>query len=413
MEYKGSDDVKIIHIAQYYNEGFGYQENLLPRYQAKLGHEVVLITSDRQSYFAGDKRPKIIGTGEFNDNGVRILRLPISWEFKGRFVRFKNLTEVLESEKPDYIFHHGLTTPSLIVASKYKKKYPNTFLAADNHADLNISARSILWRNFYYRGFWKSKLGSVLDNIDIIFGVTPARCYFPVHLLGVPLEKVRLLPIGADTDEAKKIDLNREIIRDEFSIPRDDFVIVSGGKLNSKKRIDKLIDAFRKIECQNIKLVLFGSMTNELKEKVSKCNKIIFVGWLNRQDTLKILYSSDLAVWHSMHTTLIEDAIAVGIPILLKYNGNTSHHIRGNGLYLFKGDVLEIHQSLKMLSDNKEILEKMRLNAAKQREVLSYDQIAKESIEYYFDLSPKENHKRFMNSFFCDPQQIDFENRIV
>ena len=405
----GVIEIKILHICQYYNDDWGYQENLLPRYQAKLGHEVVVVTSDRRPYYVGDTNPRIIGTGTFDDNGIRVERLPIKWEFRNRFVVFENLMNVLEREKPDYIFHHGLTMPSLIIASKHKKSYPNTFLAADNHADLNISARSILWRNFYYRGFWRSKLGSVLDNIDIIFGVTPARCYFPVHLLGVPLEKVRLLPIGADTDEAKKIDLNREVIRDEFNIPKEDFVIVSGGKLNSKKRIDRLIDAFRKIEYQNVKLVLFGSLTSELKEKVSKCNKIIFVGWLNRQDTLKVLYSSDLAIWPGIHTTLVEDAIAVGTPILLRYHGSTSHHIRGNGLYLFRGDVLEIYQFLKMFCNNKEILEKMRINALKQKEILSYDQIAKESIEYYFDLSPKENHKRFMNSFFCDPQQIDFE----
>jgi hypothetical protein len=47
--------MKIIHICQYYNDGFGYQENLLPRYQAKLGHDVMVITSDRMSYFSGKK----------------------------------------------------------------------------------------------------------------------------------------------------------------------------------------------------------------------------------------------------------------------------------------------------------------------------------------------------------------------
>jgi len=406
-------EIKILHICQYYNDGWGYQENLLPRYQAKLGHKVVVITSDRRPYYMGDGNPRIIGTGTFDDNGIRVERLPIKWEFRNRFVVFKDLMNALEREKPDYIFHHGLTMPSLIVASKYKRKHLNTFLATDNHADLNISARNILWRNFYYRWFWRLKLSPLINNVDIIFGVTPARCYFPVHLLGVPLEKVRLLPIGADIDEVKKIHLNREVIRDEFNIPKDDLIVIAGGKLNSKKGINRLIDALHNIEHQNIKLVLFGSLTDELKEKVSKSNKIIFVGWLNRQNTLKVLYSSDLAIWPGIHTTLIEDAIAVGTPILLRYHGSTSHHIRGNGLYLFKGDVLEIYQSLKMLFDNKEVLEKMRINAIKQRDVLSYDQIAKESIEYYFDLSPKEIHKHFMNSFFCDPQQIDFENRIV
>ena len=114
--------MKIVHICQYYNDGFGYQKNLLSKYQAKLGHKSMVITSDWSSCFSGEKKGKIVGTGEFIDNSVRILRLPISGEFKGRSVRFVNLKESLEFEKPDYIFHHGMNAPSLITAIKYKKK---------------------------------------------------------------------------------------------------------------------------------------------------------------------------------------------------------------------------------------------------------------------------------------------------
>lgn len=69
--------MKIVHICQYYNDGYGYQENLLPRYQKKLGYDVKVITSDRMSYFAGEKVPKIVGTGRFEDSGVPIERLSI------------------------------------------------------------------------------------------------------------------------------------------------------------------------------------------------------------------------------------------------------------------------------------------------------------------------------------------------
>ena len=82
----------------------------------------MVITSDRSSYFSGEKKGKIIGTGEFIDNSVRILRLPISREFKGRSVRFVNLKGSLEFEKPDYTFHNGMNASSLITAIEYKKK---------------------------------------------------------------------------------------------------------------------------------------------------------------------------------------------------------------------------------------------------------------------------------------------------
>ena len=88
------------------------------------------------SYFAGEKVPKIVGTRRFEDSGVPIERLPIWAEFKGRFVWFKGLDKTLQKEQPDYIFHHGVMSPSLITCSKYKAKNPVVFLAADNHSDL-------------------------------------------------------------------------------------------------------------------------------------------------------------------------------------------------------------------------------------------------------------------------------------
>ena len=40
--------MKIVHIAPNapYNEGWGYQENFLPKYQAKLGYDVTLIVQN-------------------------------------------------------------------------------------------------------------------------------------------------------------------------------------------------------------------------------------------------------------------------------------------------------------------------------------------------------------------------------
>ena len=154
--------MKIVHICQYYNDGYGYQENLLPRYQKKLGHDVKVITSDRMSYFAGEKDPKIMGTRRFEDSGVPIERLPIWAEFKGRFVWFKGLDKTLQKEQPDYIFHHGVMSPSLITCSKYKAKNSAVFLAADNHSDLNTSAQNKLWRLGYYQLLWLFQPGPLL-----------------------------------------------------------------------------------------------------------------------------------------------------------------------------------------------------------------------------------------------------------
>lgn len=144
--------MKIAHVTYYYNDGTGYQDNLLPQYQEKQGHEVVVITTDLVTPFNNSKaqkdRRKKVGT--YIENNVRIVRLSHWWEFKGRFVHFRNLEKTLANEKPDYIFHHGLCASSILTCIKYKMKHPFVFLVADNHADLNISARNRIWKWGYY-----------------------------------------------------------------------------------------------------------------------------------------------------------------------------------------------------------------------------------------------------------------------
>lgn len=66
--------MNIVHIAPNspYNDGWGYQENLLPKYQHKLGHKVTLIVSDKMFY-----EGKIVTSDEvsyISKNGYKVIR---------------------------------------------------------------------------------------------------------------------------------------------------------------------------------------------------------------------------------------------------------------------------------------------------------------------------------------------------
>ena len=76
---------------------------------------------------------------------------------------------------------------------------------ADNYADLNNSGRNSIWRILYYQTFWGSRIKKVLNYLDLVFGVSPTRYYFSEHFLGIPNDKIRFLPIGADTDFTDKL----------------------------------------------------------------------------------------------------------------------------------------------------------------------------------------------------------------
>lgn len=390
--------MKIVHIAQEYKDGWGYHENLLPQYHSLANNEVTIITSTipKNKVLLPESNQK-----EYYDGAVKVIRLPIAWQFKGRFVYFKNLYNTICLEKPDYIFHHGITAPSLLVSANYKQNNPAVFLAADNHADLNISGRIFLWRIFYYQILWKLLLRRFIKYIDLIFGVTPARCYFPEKYLGVPKEKIRLLPLGADVYKVNKLGvlLNR--------LKNTKFTLVTGGKWTKEKELDVLINAVRNLE---VELIIFGQLVDSLLEDlIDKVVNVKFLGWKDRKETLNILANADMAVWTKQHTTLIEDSIATETPLLLRYHGSTSHFIRGNGAYLFTGSSIEIRQYIELFISNPNLVDKMRIRAKEMKKVLSYQLIAEESVGYSEDIKPKMTHQFIMGSTLCNPENKAFD----
>jgi len=399
--------MKIAHVTYYYNDGMGYQDNVLPRYQQKMGHTVAMITTDlttpfsRQQSRLGRKQ----NTGCYFDGNLPILRLPHYAEWEGRFVVFKNLAETLKIEKPDYIFHHGLNSPSLITCTKYKSAHPSVFFIADNHADLNTSARNKLWRIAYYQKLRPLILKPCLKYIDLVFGVTPARCFFAEKIIGIPRNKIRLLPIGADTDTADKTVSSKN--KEDNGLRLSELKLVTGGKWTKNKRLDILL---KSIEGLNVHLNIFGRIEDpEVQGMISGQENVSFLGWQDRENTLRLLADADLALWPGQHTTLMEDAVATNTPLLLRYHGSTSHHIRGNGAYFFSSNPMEIRQHLEMIIKNPEILIKMKQHTKVQRDLLSYDQVAKDSIDYYYDQEPKTIHRAYMEDPFCNPKNPDFE----
>lgn len=390
--------MKIVHIQQYYNDGMGYQENILPQYQAKLGNEVILITSKLPSKFNINNNLE----NQYMDKNILIKRLDIIGEFSQRFVIFKNLEEELNKIKPDYIFHHSVTAPSIKIVSRYKKDNPNTILVADNHADLNISGKNIFWRIFYYKLFWKKYIKRYEKYIDCYFGVTPSRCLFLSEELGVPKNKIRLLPIGTDTDNIN-IKITKEEFFRKYNINFKNIIITHGGKITPEKQIDRIIKAFSKIDYSNINLVLFGTVADEnVKELIKKDSRIIHLGWLDREDTLTLLSYSDIGIWNTQHTTLIEDSVAVGLPLIIRYYGSTSHLIDRSGLFIYDGSIKEIFDKLTLLIENQDLLKTFKKNAQILSKQLSYDNIASESILYGSNIEELSIHKKFMDSKYSD-----------
>lgn len=379
--------MKIINICVNlpYTDGFTYQENLLPKYHKINGHDVYVLASD----YVYNTKGKIEKTnpGIYADkDGLKVIRLESKKYFIKNFMKYDNFYNTICEIKPDIIYCHLFQFLDIADLIRYKKEHPEVKLYADNHADSLNSGTNWISKNILHKIIWKYYAHKLYPYVEKFYGVLPVRVEFLKKIYGLPSEKLELLVMGADDEEIERItkENTREIVRKKYNIKIDDILIVTGGKINHNKlETINLLEAVNKIDNNKLKLIFFGSINDELKDKVlSLCNdRVKYIGWLNTKETYNIFSASDLVIFPGLHSVYWEQVAGMGIPMIVKKLPGTDHvNVSGNTLLMDKPDTKKIYNAIKDLTENKEKFEKMKAEAKKAVNIFSYREIAKRSI---------------------------------
>ena len=385
--------MKILHIclACFYIDGYSYQENMLPKYHQKMGHDVGIIASTRSFDENGngcDIEPAVYE----NEYGIKVVRLPYRKglpKAAGRFLRtYEGLAAALEQAAPDVIFIHGCQFCDIGVVAEYAKKHPVT-VYADNHADLSNSGTNWLSRNVLHKGLWRYCAHRIEPYVKKFYGVLPARVEFLKEMYGLPPEKCSLLVMGADDELAEKARTGGagKRVRERYGIGENDFLIVTGGKIDRwKQQTLLLMEAVRDIKDRNVRLIVFGSAAQEVKERLtllSDGTRVRYIGWIRSEDTYGFFEAADLAVFPGRHSVLWEQAAAQGVPMLVR-DWEGTHHVDlcGNVRFLKKDSADEIREEIVRILDDPDTYRRMKDAAGKEgMRVFSYADIAKRALE--------------------------------
>lgn len=384
--------MKIMHLclASIYTDGFLYQENLLAKYHKKLNFDVEILTN----CWMYDNNGQIVMTEDsnyVNEDGVSIIRLKPKFKhkFSDKFIRYNHLLDALTKSKPDILFIHNLQFLDIDIVIKYLKENKNVIAYLDNHADLTNSAKTWLSKNILHKIIWRFNAKRIKPYIKKFYGVLPTRVDFLIKMYKLPPEKCELLIMGADDEMVSNSLKNnsRQIIRKKYKIEEDDFLIVSGGKIDmAKKEIIEFAKAVKSVNNKKIKFLIFGSIVNELKSELdSICDdNIIFIGWLNNIDSYNVFASADLVVFPGRHSVYWEQVVAQGIPLLCRYLPGVNHiDIGGNVLFMSKNNFDEYKEILNKLITDNEFYNLMKKSANKKtKNNFLYSRIAKKSIEW-------------------------------
>lgn len=321
--------LRIAHVTNYQVPGYGYEELALARVQHRLGHDVVIVTSNylhpRGAYAVLRERfpDRKIAPREEIEDGVRILRLP-SVEF-GTRTWIRGLERVLIGLKPDVVHCHNLLVfhPLRLALLKLTNRL-SVGLVVDDHTLYSAMRRGVRGRAFYfaYRNFLHPLLASQVDSFCA--ATVETREYLIKHC-GVR-GPIRVMPLGVDADAFSPRESQRLHTRAELGFQQDDFVVLYTGKVVPSKGIALLVQAaIRLIESgQPIKVLIVGDSEPRysaiLREQVVKAGKQRYFQFLPSvpHDELAGFYSAaDIAVWPGVETMAVYEAMATAVPVIV------------------------------------------------------------------------------------------------
>lgn len=385
--------MKVVHLclASFYPDNYSYQENLLPKYHKKLGYDVEVIAST-QSF---DEHGKVcylnnIGTYQ-NEYDIKVTRLPYKSNNKiwKKLRRYIGTFDAIKNANPDILFIHGGQFLDIDQVVKYLKSHPEVVVYVDNHADFSNSATNWVSKNILHKIVWKHAEHKIEPYTKKFYGVLPIRVDFLKNIYRLPAEKCELLVMGADDELVEKAKKSgaRERIRSQYGIKDDDFLIMTGGKIDPwKTQTLLLMQAVKNIARDNVRLIVFGSVTQELSEQVKALAdgvKIQYIGWITSKDTYEYFEAADLVVFPGRHSVMWEQVTGQGKPIVVKDWPGTHHvDLGGNVLFLSKDSVDEIQEKIEFLISNPDKVTEMSIIAERKgMQFFSYADISKRAIE--------------------------------
>ena len=389
--------MKIIHccLADFYVDGFGYQENIIPRIHKHQGHEVMILASTE--IVKPGEVYAYVAPGEYlNEDGIPVKRVsykgffPIKIMAKIRW--YNNVFKTLKNFAPDIIFMHDAQTAAVFSIIKYLKENPKCRLYIDSHTDFVNSAKTWVSKYLLHGILYKWYVRKTIPFARRYYGTLPARVAFYRDFYGTPADKTEYLPLGVDDVfvPIKDREQIRDAMRKNLGFCEDDFIVVCGGKLESRKNILQLMKSAVLLhkDNPNVKLLLFGSVSQDIKKEFDELlnanlDAIKHIGWVPSKETYKYFFASDIACFPGTHSTLWEESVGLGLPIIAKrWDGIDQIDLDGNAVLIKDPITVEaIANCLESIIGDKNKYNKMKMiSMTKGMSFFSYSRIAEYAI---------------------------------
>lgn len=296
----------------------------------------------------------------------------------------KNIFRKENSHSYRYIFQR---LSFLNGISKQLKKNDYDKVLLENHPTqylcLKLRKNYIKYKNRYYYHCHNELPGTYGCN-EIIKDTNTVLCVSDYiarnfkKVTGISDKKLKVLRNGIDYDRfSKEVDDDTiKSLKEKYDIKNNEKVLLFTGRITWEKGVKELIESLKNLKYENYKLLILGSVLNDIKikttyqEEIEKLveemkEKVIFTGFVNYDEISNYYALADIAILPSVcedaaPLTVIE-ALVSGLPIITTKSGGIPEYAKdGSAIVLEKDEALVDNLTIaidKLLNDEEKIRE--------------------------------------------------------
>jgi glycosyltransferase involved in cell wall biosynthesis len=395
--------MKVALLTEVFPRNMGYLENFLPKYLARLGMDVHVITTDLPPYYQMKEKEFKETYGGFADSGDLI---PGAMEtidgFTLHVLRHKRvlgymqmagLRKKLAAIRPDIV----QTTAAIgwiPLQAALAKPFLRFKLFTGNHYHASVfplaQKKLSPWSPELLRcRVTRSLPGWMVSTIaEKCYAIAPDCADVATRFFGVHRSKISVCPLGVDTELFNPISTelgrqNRLALRQRFGFSDFEIVCIYTGRFSEDKNPLLLAKAVAQLASAGLPyrgLFVGNGVQAQAIQSCEGCTTNPFVPVRELGDFYR---ASDIGVWPTQESLSMQDAAACGLPIAANHTMTAPERLDGNGAAYKLNDLGDLVRVLRELCDPETRRQLGAFGAQKMADDFSWESIATRRLRDY------------------------------
>ena len=357
--------MKVALLSQVFERNMGYLENFLPKYLARLGVEVHVITTDLPPYYHikdelketyegfADASNLVAGTIE-EIQGFTLHILPHK-RVLGH-MRMVGLLSKLRSIRPDIVqgTHVIGWTP---LEAALARPFLGYKLFSGNHYHASVFPLSNRELSIWSKDLLICRITRTLPGwlgslfTERCYAIAPDCADVASRFFGVPKTKIDVCPLGVDTElfspiSSREEEADRRDLRKRLGFSTSDIVCIYTGRFSDGKNPLLLARAVTQLveQGESFRGLFVG---NGMQAKaIQSCPGCVVHPFVSVENLAPLYRASDIGVWPTQESTSMLDAAACGLPIVANNSMSVAERLDGNGVAYRLNDLDDLLRAL-------------------------------------------------------------------